>query len=68
MIPKNWERRKFLAGTGSATLAAGLYSASAHAQTTAQAPEKIGALRLHLGGILAHAPLLAAWSLIQSGS
>ena len=43
MIPKNWERRKFLAGTGSATLAAGLYSASAHAQTTAQAPEKIGA-------------------------
>lgn len=43
MIPKNWERRKFLAGTGSATLAAGLYSASAHAQTTAQATEKIGA-------------------------
>ena len=43
MNPENWERRKFLAGTGSATLAAGLYSASAHAQTTAQAPEKIGA-------------------------
>ena len=43
MNPENWERRKFLAGTGSATLAAGLYSASAHAQTTAQAPEKISA-------------------------
>ena len=43
MNPENWERRKFLAGTGSATLAASLYSASAHAQTTAQAPAKISA-------------------------
>jgi aminocarboxymuconate-semialdehyde decarboxylase len=43
MKPENWDRRKFLAGTGAATLAAGLCSASAHAQTTARAPEKISA-------------------------
>lgn len=46
MNPENWERRKLLAGTGAATLAAGLYSASAHAQTTARAPEVSAALNV----------------------
>ena len=41
MIPENWERRKFLAGAGAGTLAAGLYSEAAQSQSTGKILEKV---------------------------